>query len=166
VRQLRLQRIAFADQTRVQERQQADAIDVAGRPFDGSEAKILPPGDHQPVHAIIVTNGSRRPIREVAAKIQAIEADETIRREKLADIYGEMAPVGIGPSVQVDTFVLRARAGIMPVLRTGQKAGFGWDFTVVQYPRFLVWVRFTDDAGLHWEISTDLHLEKLATRNW
>jgi hypothetical protein len=75
LRQLRLQRIAFADQTRLQERQQADAVDVSGRPFDGSEAKILPPGDHQPVHAIIVTNGSSRPIREVAATRRACGAE-------------------------------------------------------------------------------------------
>jgi hypothetical protein len=27
-------------------------------------------------------------------------------------------------------------------------------------------VRFTDDAGLHWEIDHDLHLEKLAERTW
>jgi hypothetical protein len=29
-----------------------------------------------------------------------------------------------------------------------------------------LWVRFTDDAGLHWEIDNDLHLKKLDSRDW
>jgi hypothetical protein len=52
------------------------------------------------------------------------------------------------------------------VLRAGQKAAFVWGFTVALYPSFLLWLRFTDDAGLHWEITTDLHLEKLTKRDW
>jgi len=26
--------------------------------------------------------------------------------------------------------------------------------------------RFTDDAGLHWQIDQDLHLERLSEREW
>ena len=65
-----------------------------------------------------------------------------------------------------ETFVFQARASTMPVLRAGYKAAFAWGFTAAQYPNLLVWVRFTDDAGLRWEISTDLHLEKLTGRDW
>ena len=54
----------------------------------------------------------------------------------------------------------------MPVLRAGHTAGFVWSFTAAQYPRLLAWIRFTDDAGLHWEIDTALHLEKLKRRDW
>jgi hypothetical protein len=164
--QLRLQRIQLSDQTRIQERQQANAIDVAGRPVSGAQAQVLPASEDEPVHMVVVTNGSDRPIREVACKIEAIEADETTRRQKPADVYGEILPMALGPSAQVETFAPQARASTMPVLRVGHKAGFVWSFTVAQYPRFLVWVRFTDDAGLHWEVTADLHLQKLARRDW
>ena len=30
----------------------------------------------------------------------------------------------------------------------------------------VVAVRFTDDAGLHWEIDRDQHLKRLADRDW
>jgi hypothetical protein len=166
LRQLKLQRIQLADQTRIQERQQANMIDVAGRPVDGAQAKVLPSPEGVPVHMVVVTNGSNRPIREVVAKIEAIEADEKTRREKLADVYGEIMPMALGPGTQVETFVPKARVSTMPVLRAGHGAGFEWDFTVARYPRFLVWVRFTDDVSLHWEVTTDLHLQKLARRDW
>jgi hypothetical protein len=54
----------------------------------------------------------------------------------------------------------------MPVLRAGRQAGFVWALTAEQYPQVIPWLRFTDDAGLHWEIGVDLHLEKLASRDW
>jgi WD40 repeat protein len=48
----------------------------------------------------------------------------------------------------------------------GLKAWFAWDFTLEQYPGMNAWVRFTDDAGLHWELTTDLHLGKFDSRDW
>lgn len=45
-------------------------------------------------------------------------------------------------------------------------AVFIWGFTTALYPCLISWVRFTDDAGLHWEIDTSLHLVKLAKRHW
>jgi hypothetical protein len=164
--QLRLQRIQLADQTRIQERQQADAVDVTARPVDGVQAHVLLSEDSEAVHLIVVTNGSTRPIREVTCKMEAIEADETTRHKKFAKVWGEIVPVALGANAQVETFVPQARASTMPVLRAGRKAGFAWDFTAAQYPRFLSWVRFTDDVGLHWEITTDLHLKKLTRREW
>jgi hypothetical protein len=108
---------------------------------------------------VVVTNGSDRPIREVACKIEVIEVDENIRRQKPADVYGEIATIALGPgATAAETFVPQARASTVPALRAGHKAGFVWDFTVAQYTRFLVWVRFTDDAGLHWEVTTDRKL--------
>lgn len=103
--QLRLQRIQLTDQTRIQERQQANAIDVAGRPVDGAQAQVLPASEGESVHMVVVANGSDRPIREVACKIEAIEADEKTRRQKPADVCGEVLPMALGPSAQVETFV-------------------------------------------------------------
>jgi hypothetical protein len=165
-RQLDLQAQVIADQTRLQERQQADQVDVTGRPTDGARATVLPPDKGEPVHMVVVANGSTRPIREVACKIEAIQADSSIRHDKLADVYGLMMPYALGPGAQAETFVFGERTGTIPVLRAGQKAAFVWGFTVALYPRFVLWLRFADDAGLHWEITTDLHLEKLAKRDW
>ena len=45
--QLQLQRIQLTDATRIQERQQADAIDVSAGSIDGVMSECLPPGDTQ-----------------------------------------------------------------------------------------------------------------------
>jgi hypothetical protein len=53
------------------------------------------------------------------------------------------------------------------VIKAGASGGFIWssgDKPDLQGSQF--WVRFTDDAGLHWEIDNDLHLEKLPERDW
>jgi hypothetical protein len=164
--QLRLQRIQLADQTRTQERQQADQVEVAARAIDGAAAKVLPDDQGEPVHMVVVDNGSKRPIREVAVKIEAIQADESVRQQKMADVWGELMPYALGSTTTAEAFVLQARASTMPVLRAGHKGAFVWGFTAALYPRLLSWVRFTDDAGLHWEITTDLHLRKLPKRDW
>jgi hypothetical protein len=164
--QLRLQRIQFADQTRLQERRQADAIDVRVGGAEGGQLGVLPPDESQPVHAIIVSNNSHRPIREVACSIEAIHCDGTTRHNKLADVYGMAEALALGPGAQAETFVVEAHASTKPVLRAGTRAWFAWNFPAADYPRLLSWVRFTDDAGLHWEITTDLHLKKLPKRDW
>jgi hypothetical protein len=57
------------------------------------------------------------------------------------------------------------RARIYGADREG-KAGLVSGFTASQYPRAITWVRFTDGAGLHWEIDTGLQLRKLDYRDW
>jgi hypothetical protein len=161
-----LLREVFVGRAEAEEREQAEQIDVSARQVDGAQAQVLPADKTEPVHMVVVTNGSQRPIREVACKIEAIEADETIRQKQEGDVYGEWMPVAFGSSGMAETFVPQARASTMPVLRAGHKAGFAWGFTVAQYPRILLRVRFTDDAGLHWEIGNDLQVKKLDYRNW
>jgi hypothetical protein len=169
--QLRDQQNVLARQTRIQERQQADMIDVSARPTDGARATVLPEDKGEPVHMVVVRNGSARPIREVASKIEAIGADPSVRHEKMADLYGELMPqqrrvLSGNEVVQAEEFRLGERTHTMPVLRAGRTASFVWGFTIARYPRFLSWVRFTDDAGLHWEIDTSLHLTRLDKRDW
>jgi hypothetical protein len=132
---LRLQRIQLADQTRLQERLQANMIDVAAHSVDGAKSKVLPADASEPVHLVTAANGSNRPIREVACKIVGIRADETIRHERMADVYGEMMPFALGSNAQVETFVPQELADTKPVLRAGHTAGFAWGFTVARYPR-------------------------------
>ena len=62
--QLRLQRIQLEDQTRVQEREQANLVDVRASAIDGAQAKVLPDDRSEPVHMVVVTNGSKRPAPE------------------------------------------------------------------------------------------------------
>jgi hypothetical protein len=72
----------------------------------------------------------------------------------------------IAAGAQAEVFVPQDRSSTMPILRAAHTAGFVWGFTAAQYTRLLSWVRFTDDAGLHWEIYTSLHLRKLKRRDW
>lgn len=163
--QLRLQRIQLADQTRIQEREQANKIDVAVQAVPGSQAKMLPEDDGKPVHMVVVANGSARPIREVSARIEVIRRDGA-RFDKHADAYGEIMMYALGAGAAAPAFVFGQRASTMPVLRGDHTAAFVWPFTADEYPNLLTWVRFTDDAGLDWEIDTSLHLAKLKARDW
>jgi hypothetical protein len=174
--QLQLQRIQLGEQqkvierqTRLQEREQADQIDMAPGSLSGALATVLPPESGELAHTVVVTNGSKRPVREVAAKIVAIGTDRSVRFEKLADVYGNLVrgPETPGqPGSSPAQFNLRARASTMPVLRVERSAAFVWGFPVSEFPEIIPTIRFTDDAGLHWEIGVDLHLEKLPTRDW
>jgi hypothetical protein len=94
--QLHDQQEVIRAQTLIQERQQADQIDVVARTIDGVQAGVLgrdevPKGGRALVHMVAVVNGSKRPVRDVICKIEAIQADESIRHEKAADLYGELA---------------------------------------------------------------------------
>jgi hypothetical protein len=179
--QVRLQREQLADQkmatteqaevirrqTTLLERQQADAVDVYARTIDGGGATVLPADDHQEVHMLVVANGSNRPVRQVACKIAAIKADSSVRHERLADVYGWTKAFNLGITTEDQSFVLGERTHTMPLLRAGDEAGFVWGFTLVRYPQLESWaVRFTDDAGLHWEIDTSLSLKRLNARDW
>jgi hypothetical protein len=163
--QLNLQRIQLTDQTRLQERKQANRIDVSATQIDGAQARVLPPDKDEPVHMVVVTNNSKRPIRDVTCKARGQYPDGTVTPQKLADNCGEMMIYGIGQSMR-EAFSPRAGGASMVVLRADRAVGFVWGLPVLQYPAFQLWVRFTDDAGLHWEIDTVLHLQKLARRDW
>ena len=55
-----------------------------------------------PVHMILVTNGSRRPVRAVASKIKTIQTCTYAQDEELADVWAAMEAYGIESSVQED----------------------------------------------------------------
>lgn len=171
-KQLHDQQEVIRSQALILERQQANKIDVTANSIDGAAAKVLPEESGEPVHIVMVANGSERPIRHVVVKLVAIQTDRSIRHERLAHVYGEMVTYADGVSLgqnsgaTAETFVFQANADTMPVLRAGHTAGFVWAFTLARYPEIVPTVRFTDDAGLHWQIDADLHLEKLAERDW
>ena len=168
--QLRLQRIQLTAQIHIQEREQANKVGIGAYPIDGAHTKVLAEDEGEPVHMVVVINGSERPIRKVASKIEPLASagrSASLHDGKLADVYGSLEPYDLGPGARRETFVFGARHHAMPVLRAHQKAAFVWGFTVAEYPELTARVRFDDDADLHWEVSyPDLHLQKLRKRDW
>jgi hypothetical protein len=164
--QLEIQEKQLEDQTRIQEREQANLVDVSARNIGGAEVQMLPPGNVELVHMIVVANGSKRPVRYVSAQIDAIQAATNSHHEKLADAWGALQPFALGMAAQGEAFVFVERTGKAQVLRAGEKIGFVWAFPSREYPRITFKVRFTDDAGLEWEIDNILHLVRVISRDW
>jgi hypothetical protein len=54
----------------------------------------------------------------------------------------------------------------LDLMRPGTPFGFKFGFGQRDHPESQVSARFTDDAGLHWQIDNDLHLAKLDNRDW
>jgi hypothetical protein len=163
----------IAEQNRLRERERADQIDKIAIRFDGSKVKSL--GTDEEVRCV-VTNGSRRPIRYVACRLEAFQIGGG-RFSELANVAGEFRPVAPASVVrqpqQSDTFPPSGAkfrplvlGGPLRILRAVHVAGFTWNLPVrLTHPAFLTTLRFTDDAGLHWEIDGDLHLHMLAERD-
>lgn len=135
----------------VLERQQADAVEFSSEP--GASV----PGTADPskvVHMAVVENGSPRPIRDVVCRMRPDSAQDY---DCEATVVAELA--GTPP------FRSPRQGGQAQLIRAGLVFGFRFPFSVVDYPDARMKVRFTDDAGLHWQIDHDLHLEKLDNRD-
>lgn len=50
------------------------------------------------------------------------------------------------------------------LLRAGETAGFVFPYEISNY-RGIMTLRFTDEAGLYWQIDHDQHLQKLDSRD-
>jgi hypothetical protein len=160
LRQLRDQQKVIADQTRQLERQQADQVDVALCRSD-----MVPPGTHtnsaghHKCWMAEVFNGSRRPIRNVDCRIEPAAGQGQHSAAQVGELIRSDGLLGPGRRFhKVDAPTVR-------VLRAGAKAGLAFPFVASDYPDARVTARFTDDAGLHWEIRPDLHLGKLTNRS-
>ena len=153
----------LADQTRVQERDQANRVDVVWQHIDPS-ALLLGDEFANVDSMLVIVNNSKRPVRRAACKIQQTPIGLSPQPKRLADRGGELRPYP--PSRSQDTFIWVGDSTV-PVIKAGARGGFIWlsvEGSDANFFRF--WVRFTDDAGLDWEIDTNLHLEKLAQRDW
>jgi hypothetical protein len=110
-----------------------------------------------------VANNSKRPIRSVTCKLQRSATSGGQEPRRHADEAGELRP----STTEHQEGTFEPGGPILAVIKAGASGGFIWwsgdkpDFQGSQF-----WVRFTDDADLHWEIDTDLHLEKLPERDW
>lgn len=162
------------------ERQQADEIgfQMTTGQFPGVAEEeghdfAVDPGD--PVHTAIVSNDSRRPIENVACRIGGSPVIPGISGELFGRTRSEFAVlVGRLPDSG------RPHGREMPVLidlvptcrglriRPGEEYAFVFEIDSHRALGLVpvVAVRFTDDAGLHWEIDRDQHLKRLADRDW
>ena len=142
------------------EREQADKIvlRMTSAPFPNYSEEDVPAFDvpvGKTVHMALVANESRRPIRRVACE------------------YGDLTAVIAGRLADEQPRVPGSRlrlVGAIPVssasvIRGGETYGFAFELESNHMPFSRGVARFTDDAGLHWQLDEDLHLEKLDNRD-
>jgi hypothetical protein len=172
--QLNLQRLQFADEAkrnvgrddlldrqrrelqqseRLRNREQAEDVNLTWK-YDGQAS------------AADVNNGSRRPIRDVACQLKQGHAGPLLRPEKVSELTRFS---GGGP---VSEMLVPAEDGVtdgwrVANIRSGET--FVFKFGVSRRgadSAYLMLVRFTDDAGFHWELDHHLHLMQLDDRDW
>jgi hypothetical protein len=139
------------------ERQQADAITLT----PSSSAVVLQQGMRLPpdatVYEALVLNGSPRPIRNATCHIKLASGAGSTYKADFVSRYVETA----------DGRRLREQdEGSQVVLaRAGETWAFNFQHEFRGYSDARMTLRFTDDAGLHWQIDHDLHLQKLDNRD-
>jgi hypothetical protein len=177
--QAKAQRLALEDQQRVNTlqvrllernltalaRQQADQVSFElGVSYELMPGKKREPGET--FHQVKVTNGSARPIRQVAARIFA-PLDEVnhpaavVAMEKEFTATMSVMAGGTGVLHVLDDHLEEDRIYVLRAEQVGVLI-----FPLDASQEAVATVRFTDDAGLHWEVEDDLHLEQLDSRDW
>jgi hypothetical protein len=153
LRALKAQNLETARQVAVLERQQADQVDARSNPVASSAAPV--PGRIIAVpifyRGITIVNGSRRPIRDITARIDPADGD------------------GLMPPAKARVERGGAKWGnstVLALIRAGHEGSFYFTVTFTEHPQATILLRFTDDAGLHWQIDHNLHLQKLELRDW
>ena len=107
----------------------------------------------------VISNGSRRPIQNVACKYGYTTA-VTIGR------FANQQPGTPGGSSNLVDPIPLSNA---EVIRAGETYGLVFDMRSNEVPIAeppLGVARFTDDAGLHWQLDEDQHLRQLPDRDW
>lgn len=146
-------------QKEVTERQQASAVKLVVWPIGGADAGVLPSESAQFVHMAVVANESQRPIRNVACRITP--AGQT---PKLAAVVGQLIESDVASNVTGDVLVHKENTDHWRLVPAGLRCGFVFPFDVKHYPKVQMEARFTDDAGMEWEINHELRLLKLDER--
>jgi hypothetical protein len=188
--QVRLQRKALAEQQKINEkqievmaaqlgeikqrteaieRQQADAVTLTSLHWSG-DFGLHEAGE--PVYMALAANGSLRPIRHVACRLRTVpdvgtyEPEGTgryIPAEPLASVIGEPdARTLEGTIIPEDPYTTSTE---MRLLRAGDTAALVFDLVVNPDLEERLTLRFSDDAGRHWQIDHDDHLQKLDNRD-
>lgn len=159
------QRKANALQARVLEQQlgalvrrQAELIGLARSTYDGEPAGLK----RDTYHGANVTNGSGRPVRNVVCMLQRQQNGGLEPARNVGQSVHHSAAPGAGGSWTVfDEWHHDDKIRLL-----GRGETWVFVFPVVADSQAILTLRFTDDAGLHWQVHDDLHLEQLFTRIW
>jgi hypothetical protein len=158
LRQLRDQQNVIRRQTIQLERQQAEQIG-----FSWQSAEQINETVDEHIWMGIVRNDSRRPIRDVICRIQPGPGQGF---DLEAQGVAEIVDVGVGSNMSAPVSLAPKLDRMVPLIRAGSKFGFKTSVSVKDHGNARMMVRFTDDAGLHWEVDPDLHLAKMDSRSW
>jgi hypothetical protein len=134
---------------RLLERQQANAVDFAVWPSENLPGK-------PPFCLALVTNSSDRPIRDVRCRIDMQDPNEKHLMTWIGyqTAYDKQSP-------KLGTWYRPEHRDTPFAMMRGRIYGFEFDLHNRHDRHWKISVRFTDDAGLHWQIDSELHLEKL-----
>jgi hypothetical protein len=144
------------------ERQQAEAIGFRQSSLMAKVPGSDPSASHR-VHQAEIENDSRRPVRDVACRIES-EPGDSLQPTAQAGFWVEAAGVG-NVRFSAPSFLGLSEGTNIPLVRVGETAVFAFAVDTSEHPKARVTARFTDDTGLHWQIDPDLHLEKLDNRD-
>lgn len=132
-------------------RQQAEQIRYDQDTFGADEGS--------PVYRVRVTNESSRPVRDVVCRL----AGDQLGEHCTAEWAGRIIRTSGLPRERVRDQVEGER---VQLIRKEQTWGFVFPIDAVAAEKIPGLIRFTDDAGLHWQVDNDLHLEQLDSRDW
>jgi hypothetical protein len=146
------------------ERQQAEMIDLEPR-STSREIPGLDPATDGTAWTADVANRSPRPIRNVAGRIEAAPGAPG-HEASLSGVYAEFEPSPLAlQGVANRSLINPAERPDIPLIRVGKTGSFLFPVGTHLNPDARITARFTDDAGLYWQIDHDLHLEKLDNRD-
>jgi hypothetical protein len=150
--------------TMIIERQQAEMVDLEPR-STSREVPGLDPAADDRAWVADIANRSPRPIRNVAGRIEAAPG-ATPQEASLSGVYAEFPPSPFGdPEIARRALIDPPERPDIPLVRAGETGTLLFPVGAGLNPDARVTARFTDDAGLHWQIDHDLHLEKLDNRD-
>jgi hypothetical protein len=150
--------------TMIIERQQAEGIGLE----PGSTTREVPgldPAADDRAWVAGVANRSPRPIRNVAGRIEAAPG-APVQEASLSGVYADFPPSPLAPpNAPTRALIDPPERPDIPLIRAGETGAFLFPVGARLNQDARTTVRFTDDAGLHWQIDHDLHLQHLDNRD-
>jgi len=160
--QLNMQRIQLRDQQHelaehrlLLDRQQASNVNLTRDASDSRPATYSAAGQ---VWMAVITNNSERPIRDVASRIQVVRDGPLVGEARIGELISNSNVRGGRAFRDIST------DHKVSIIRINNSCGFAFGVGADTNPTAQVTARFTDDAGLHWQLDQDLHLRKLVDR--
>jgi hypothetical protein len=148
------------------ERQQADAVTLSLTEWHGD----LPGYEvsREPLDMALVRNGSHRPIRDVACRLYSFPEDKLYEPKAIAQIAKAWVPAIEaldGRSLEDSAVLDETGTAEIRLLNAGGTAALIFNLIADPDLEISLTLRFTDDAGLYWQIDHDLHLKQLDNRD-